>query len=577
MNKIKQFIQIVKIEPLKIISLLGLTFIYVLSCLYVPILIGEAINILVMKEIEFTILLQQLIIIAGIIGVVVISQYVLNISINKISYITGITLQKKLYKKIYDVKIQYIYTNLQGEIVSRITSDVDLVVNGMISSITSFFSGLIQIVLTIVIMLLIDIPIALVVIFLTPLSMLVAAIIVKRSHRYFQNEVALRGKMMAFVSERIENQQVINSFGFQHKNVEEFMVINDEVHQNGTLFQFYGALVNPTTRFINSLIYASVCLMASMAVIDGKFEVGILVTFLAYVGQYTKPFNEIAAVSSELQVTFVAIQRINELLNQPSKSYEGNHPIPRTIEKLSFDNVCMSYDTKQVINNLSLDIKANTTTAIVGKTGSGKTTLFNLLLRFYEQTSGKIKINETPIEEFSRKDLRSMFSIVLQDPWICSGTIEQNITLCNNTASRKEVIEVSKKLNIHEGILLLENGYDTKVEANDKRFSKGQMQLIALARILLSDSKILLFDEATSALDTRSEYVIQNALSYMTNNKTAIIIAHRLSTIVNADTIVVMEDGRIVEQGSHLELMKNKGYYYNLYKSQFTEEKTWQI
>ncbi len=570
-KKILYFINAVQIPKKTLMLLICLTIVSVSTVLTIPILIGRAIDLLILSTIDFTTLKYSLLIIALLILLFFFVSYAITWKINKLAYNVSGNFQKQLYKKIYRLSLLDIDKSKHGEIASRLTSDIDLVITGVISSITSLSSGIITIIFTIIIMLFLDIVVGLVVIILTPLSLLVASLIVARTHKYFQEQVELRANITAFVNERIENQEMIMQYNYGEKNIEDFDEINNKLHKNGIKFQFYGALVNPTTRFINSLLYASVCLVGSFAVLQGRFEVGVLVSFLAYASQYTKPFNELATVFSEVQISMIAMKRIEEFLEYDEVTINSKNQLSKNIEgQIDIEDISFEYTNGMpVINNLSIKIPSKKTTAIVGHTGSGKTTILQLLLGFYTCTTGNIYIDGKDVSKLSASDLHRCYAMVLQEPWIFDGTIRENIIYAKPNASHQEMLEITKSTYVDEFVSHLDKGYDTLITSDRSILSKGQKQLISIARMMLANPQVILLDEATSAIDSATELKIQNAIETMMSGKTTIIVAHRLSTIKNADNIVVMEGGTVVESGSHDRLMKQDGYYKELYDIQF--------
>ena len=417
--------------------------------------------------------------------------------------------------------------------------------------------------------------VAVIVVVLTPLSLLVASLIVKRTHSYFQEQLALRGEMNGYCEEMIGNQKIVNIFDYQEQNEEKFNEINERMHKSGVISQFYGALINPTTRLVNSIVYAAVGIFGAFQVLNGSFTVGILSSFLTYANQYTKPFNEISSVMSEMQTAIAASQRVFALLDEETiQELTTSKIIENKQGHIIIDHLNFSYDpSKPLIQDFNYEAKPGTMTAIVGKTGCGKTTLINLLMRFYDPQGGKITIDGVNIEDMNREDLRKMYGMVLQDSWLFKGTIKENIAYGKTKASDEEIIEAAKKARVHKYIMSLPQGYDTMVEEDGGNMSQGQMQLVCIARIMLTHPPMLILDEATSALDTESEEIVQEALDKLMVGRTSFVIAHRLSTIVHADKIVVLDNGRVQEMGTHQELMQTGGLYSHLYNIQFSNKK----
>ena len=554
--------------------LMFLSIISVILTLLTPVLLGQAIDLLIGKrQVDFARLFQKLAVIAFIIVMGALIQWIMGQLTNTITYNITNDLRNRVFDKIQVLPLKYIDGTGHGDILGRLINDIDLIGQGLLQSFTSLLTGIATIAGTILIMAIINLMVALIVIVLTPLSLLVASIIVKRTHSYFQEQLALRGEMNAFAEEMIGNQKIINIFDYQEMNEQKFADINLRMHENGVISQFYGALINPTTRLVNSIVYAAVGVFGALQVLNGAFSVGILSSFLTYANQYTKPFNEISSVMSEMQTALAASQRVFDLLDeveiqetavtQPLASIKGDV----MIKDLHFRYV----ENKPLIENFNFTAKPGQTIAIVGKTGCGKTTLINLLMRFYDQQQGHVYIDGTDTLTMKRNDLRKLYGMVLQDSWLFKGTVKENIAYGKADASDEEVIAAAKKARVHKFIMSLPDGYDTMVEEDGGNMSQGQKQLISIARIMLTHPPMLILDEATSSIDTRTELQVQKAFDEMMQGRTTFIVAHRLSTIVNADAIIVMDQGHIVEVGNHQELLKKKGYYHQLYYSQFEQ------
>lgn len=555
--------------------LMFLSIVSVILTLLTPVLLGQAIDLLIGKgQVDFARLFQKLAVIAFIIVMGALIQWIMGQLTNTITYNITNDLRNRVFDKIQVLPLKYIDGTGHGDILGRLINDIDLIGQGLLQSFTSLLTGIATIAGTILIMAIINLMIALIVIVLTPLSLLVASIIVKRTHSYFQEQLALRGEMNAFAEEMIGNQKIINIFDYQEMNEQKFADINLRMHENGVISQFYGALINPTTRLVNSIVYAAVGVFGALQVLNGAFSVGILSSFLTYANQYTKPFNEISSVMSEMQTALAASQRVFDLLDeveiqetavtQPLASIKGDV----MIKDLHFRYV----ENQPLIENFNFTAKPGQTIAIVGKTGCGKTTLINLLMRFYDQQQGHVYIDGTDTLTMKRNDLRKLYGMVLQDSWLFKGTVKENIAYGKADASDEEVIAAAKKARVHKFIMSLPDGYDTMVEEDGGNMSQGQKQLISIARIMLTHPPMLILDEATSSIDTRTELQVQKAFDEMMQGRTTFIVAHRLSTIVNADAIIVMDQGHIVEVGNHQELLKKKGYYHQLYYSQFEQK-----
>lgn len=549
-----------------------LSFISVCLTLITPILFGQAIDLLIgIGLVDFSRLFWQLLVIVGVVLAGALVQWILGQLTNKITYNITNDLRDRVFEKIHLLPLKYIDSTPHGDIIGRVINDIDLIAAGLLQSFTSLFTGVATIVGTIIIMCLINLSIAIVVIVLTPLSLLVASLIVKRTHIYFKEQLELRGEMNGYIEEMIGNQRIIKAFNYEQMNEERFKEVNQRMHVSGVKSQFYGALINPTTRIVNSLVYGAVGVFGAISVLNGSFTVGLLSSFLTYANQYTKPFNEISSVMTEMQTALAASQRVFNLLDESVEKPVSN---PQNVEimegNVSLKNVYFSYDPKvSLIENLSLEALPGQTIAIVGKTGCGKTTLINLLMRFYDQNSGSIMVDNVSTLDMERDYLRRMYGMVLQESWIFKGTIKENIAYGKSDATDEQIIAAAKKARVHKFIMKQPEGYDTMIDEDGGNISQGQKQLICIARIMLTKPPMLILDEATSSIDTRTELQIQEAFETMMKGRTTFIVAHRLSTIKNADMILVMDKGHILEQGTHQELLEKQGYYYNLHNSQF--------
>ena len=549
-----------------------LSFISVCLTLITPILFGQAIDLVIgIGLVDFSRLCCLLLVIVGVVLAGALVQWILGQLTNKITYNITNDLRDRVFEKIHLLPLKYIDSTPHGDIIGRVINDIDLIAAGLLQSFTSLFTGVATIVGTIIIMCLINLSIAIVVIVLTPLSLLVASLIVKRTHIYFKEQLELRGEMNGYIEEMIGNQRIIKAFNYEQMNEERFKEVNQRMHVSGVKSQFYGALINPTTRIVNSLVYGAVGVFGAISVLNGSFTVGLLSSFLTYANQYTKPFNEISSVMTEMQTALAASQRVFNLLDEPVEKPVSN---PQNVEimegNVSLKNVYFSYDPKvSLIENLSLEALPGQTIAIVGKTGCGKTTLINLLMRFYDQNSGSIMVDNVNTLDMERDYLRRMYGMVLQESWIFKGTIKENIAYGKSDATDEQIIAAAKKARVHKFIMKQPEGYDTMIDEDGGNISQGQKQLICIARIMLTKPPMLILDEATSSIDTRTELQIQEAFETMMKGRTTFIVAHRLSTIKNADMILVMDKGHILEQGTHQELLEKQGYYYNLHNSQF--------
>ncbi len=569
---IKRLLTYCKPYQLIIIVIFVLSFFSVCLTLLTPVLFGRAIDSLIgINQVDFNALIVQLMIIVGVIVVCVLVQWLLGQFTNKITYSITNDLRDKVFEKLHLLPLKYIDSHPHGDIIGRVINDIDLIGNGLLQSFTSLFTGVVTIIGTIIIMCLINLSIAIVVIVLTPLSLLVASIIVKRTHAYFKEQLELRGEMNGYIEEMIGNQRLIKAFNYEKTNEKRFQEINQRMHVSGVKSQFYGALINPTTRIVNSLVYGAVGVFGAISVLNGHFTVGLLSSFLTYANQYTKPFNEISSVMTEMQTALAASQRVFDLLDEQNESFIVDPQIVNDIQgKVTLKDVCFSYEPNvSLIKDLNLKVKSGQTIAIVGKTGCGKTTLINLLMRFYNQNKGIITIDDVDTLKMDRDYLRKLYGMVLQESWIFKGTIKENIAYGKSDADDEEIIAAAKKARVHKFIMKLPDGYETMIEEDGGNLSQGQKQLICIARIMLTKPPMLILDEATSSIDTRTELQIQEAFDIMMEGRTTFIVAHRLSTIKNADIILFMDKGRILEQGIHQELLDKQGYYYNLYNSQF--------
>lgn len=544
--------------------------------LAVPVFIGNAVDCCVGKgQVDF----EKLGKIAAQLAVIVLAsgffQWLMSLFTNKMAFLTVRDLRADVFNKLERVPLKYIDGHTKGELTSRVINDIEIISDGLLQGFTQFFTGIITIAGTLIFMMTINVKIAVVVVLLTPLSFIAASKITKASHDSYIRQSMLRGKMVGLAEEMAGNQKIVKAFVYGDRAEERFREINREYGKIGTKATFFSSMTNPTTRFVNGLIYAAVGLLGALGAMGhsafvGAMSVGKLSSFLAYSNQYTKPFNEISGVFAELQNAVASAQRVFDVLDEeeiPDDS--GKEVLTECTGDLRFSDVCFSYtpDTK-LIQNFSLDVKSGMRVAIVGPTGCGKSTIINLLLRFYDIDSGKIEISGRNINDITRNSLRSSFGMVLQETWVFTGTVAENIAYGVPDASREQIIEAAKAVYAHGFIKRLPQGYDTIISENSG-LSQGQKQLICIARIMLMDPPMLILDEATSSIDLRTEQRIQKAFVKLMEGRTSFVIAHRLSTIKTADTILVMKSGNIVEQGSHSQLMALGGFYSQLYNSQF--------
>lgn len=541
--------------------------------LYIPVLTGNAIdNIIDKGNVNFENIIQILIYIGiGIAGVTVF-QWMMNYFTNIISYKTIRDLRREVFRKFNNVPLSYIDTHSHGDLISRVINDIDAVGDGLTQMFLQLFSGIVTIVGTLIFMLFINWKIAIAVVVLTPLSLFVAAFIGKLSHRRFVRQQTLQGEISSYVEEHVGNQRIVKSFSYEQRAFEDFERYNTELYDVGFKAQFAGALANPSTRLVNAIVYAAVGIFGAVTAISGGITVGQLSCFLTYANQYTKPFNEVTGVLTQLQTAIAAADRVFEVLEAENETSdpENSKTITDCKGNIKIENVYFSYTKdKPLITDFSLNAKSGTHIAIVGPTGCGKTTFINLLMRFYDATSGKISIDGVNITDMKRDDLRKIYGMVLQDSWLFSGTIMENLRYGNENASEDEVIAAAKAAYAHSFIRRMPNGYNTVISEGGGNLSQGQKQLLCIARAMLTNPAVLILDEATSSIDTLTEIRVQKAFAKMMKGRTSFVVAHRLSTIKESDIILVMKDGNIIEQGSHDELIAKNGFYTKLYNSQF--------
>ncbi len=544
--------------------------------LYIPVLIGQAIdNIIDKGDVNFENVIQILIYIGiSIVGVTVF-QWVMNYFTNVISYKTVRDLRREVFDKFNSVPLSYIDTHKHGDLISRVINDVEAVGDGITQIFLQLFSGVVTIVGTLIFMLAIDWRIGLAVFILTPLSLFVAGFIGKLMHRRFQEQQILQGDISSYVEEHVGNQRIVKAFSYEERAFDEFEKFNTELYDVGFKAQFAGALANPCTRFVNALVYAAVGIFGAVTAISGTLSVGQLSCFLTYANQYTKPFNEVTGVLTQLQTALASATRVFEVLEAEDEAPDSvnNKHIENCKGNVKIENVSFSYTKeKPLITSFSLDVKSGSHIAIVGPTGCGKTTLINLLMRFYDTDEGTISIDGVDIRTMPRDELRDIYGMVLQDSWLFHGTIMENLKYGNENATDEEVISAAKSAYAHSFIRRMANGYDTVISEGGGNLSQGQKQLLCITRAILSDPSILILDEATSSIDTLTEIRVQKAFAKMMKGKTSFVVAHRLSTIKESDVILVMKDGNIIEQGNHEQLLSQNGFYSTLYNSQFAKD-----
>lgn len=543
--------------------------------LYIPVLTGNAIdNIIDKGNVNFENVLQIIIYIAVGVAGVAIFQWTMTYFTNVISYKTVRDLRRDVFCKFNDVPLSYIDTHSHGDLISRVINDVDAVGDGLSQMLLQLFSGIVTILGTMVFMFIIDWRIALAVIILTPLSLFVAAFIGKMTHNRFARQQQLQGDISSYVEEYVGNQRIVKAFSYEDRAFENFEKYNQELYTVGFKAQFAGALANPSTRFVNATVYAAVGIFGAITAIAGTLSVGQLSCFLTYANQYTKPFNEVTGVLTQLQTAIAAAGRVFDVLDAEDEPEDkpDSIKVENCKGNVKIENVNFSYvKDKPLITNFSLDVKSGSHIAIVGPTGCGKTTFINLLMRFYDTDSGKISVDGVDIKDMERDELRKLYGMVLQDSWLFCGTIMENLKYGNPNATDEEVIEAAKAAYAHSFIRRMPDGYDTMISEGGGNLSQGQKQLLCIARAMLSNPTMLILDEATSSIDTLTEIRVQKAFAKIMQGRTSFVVAHRLSTIKESDVILVMRDGNIIEQGTHDELLARGGFYKNLYESQFAK------
>lgn len=543
----------------------------VAATLYIPVLAGRAIdNIIDERNVDFAALKPLLIGIGILAAVTALAQWIMNALNNKITFCVVRDIRNAAMRRIQILPLSYIDSHPAGETVSRIIADADQFADGLLMGFTQLFTGVITILGTIGFMLSINVKITLVVVLLTPLSLFVARFIARRTYSMFRAQSETRGEQTAFIEEKIGSQKVVKAFTREAKTLEEFDEINDRYAKRSLKAIFFSSITNPSTRFVNSVVYAAVGLTGALFAVKGAISVGGLTCFLSYANQYTKPFNEISGVVAELQNALACAERLFELVEQPPQSPDKADAVTLTDAKgnVAMQNVAFSYvKDRELIKNLNLNVKAGSRIAIVGPTGCGKTTLINLLMRFYDVDGGVIAVDGIDINDITRSSLRRSYGMVLQDTWLKDGTVRENIAMGKPDATDEEIIAAAKASHAHSFIKRMPQGYDTVISDENSGLSQGQKQLLCIARVMLCLPPMLILDEATSSIDTRTEIKIQQAFSRMMQGRTSFVVAHRLSTIKNSDLILVMKDGSIIEQGTHAELMEQNGFYAALYNS----------
>lgn len=575
---LKRILKQLKHYKLWVAATIFLALVTVAGTLAVPIFFGKVVDAIIGKgNVDFTAIFNYFIIIGIAIAIICLSQWLMNVINNRITYNVVKDIREEAFRNIQRLPLKFIDGHSYGDIVGRTIADVDTFADGLLMGFTQLITGVLTIVGTLVIMLIINWIIALVVVVITPLSLFVAKFIASRTYSMFKKTSEVRGEQTAFIDEMIGNVKVVQAFSHEDENLEKFDEINDRLTKSSLKSIFFSSLVNPSTRFINAIVYAAVALAGALMLVMNTplplaFSVGVLTSLLAYANQYTKPFNEISGVITELQNAIACASRIYEIIDEPTEVADS--PTAVKLEnvdgEVEFKNVYFSYSAdKKLIENLNLNVKAGQRIAIVGPTGCGKTTLINLLMRFYDPVEGTISVDGHNILNVTRKSLRTNYGMVLQDTWLKNGTVRENILMGKPEATEDEMINAAKAAHSHNFIMQLPNGYDTVIAEDGGNLSQGQKQLLCITRIMLSLPPMLILDEATSSIDTRTERCIQNAFAKLMAGRTSFIVAHRLSTIQEADLILVMKDGNIIEQGTHNQLLALGGFYNKLYNSQF--------
>lgn len=574
MKTFKRLLAFIKPFRKNLILAIVSAFVGIVCSLLVPVFIGWGVDCMVgAGDVDFARLYK---IAGGLVAVILLSalfQWIMTYHSNKLSYYTVERMRNDVFSKLTRVPLSYIDRNAHGDMINTAVTDIDIVGTGLLQGFTQVFSGVVTILGTLIFMFVLNPWIALVVVVLTPLSFFVSSFIAKGSHDKYREQAKLRGKMTGFASEMIDGETLVKAYSMEDSSAEIFDEMNRKLQKVGVIAHFYSALSNPCTRFVNATVYAGVAIFGAYLCVKGSLSVGELTSFLAYCSQYTKPFNEISGVVAEFQNALASANRVFRLLDADEESNDSDLPqLEVENGNVAFSDVHFAYSEKKpLIRDFSLDVKSGQTVAIVGPTGCGKTTLINLLMRFYDVNHGHITIDGQDVRDVSRDSLRGAFGMVLQDTWLFRGTVRENIAYGVENATEEEIIAAAKAAYAHGFIKRLPQGYDTVLTENGSNISEGQKQLLSIARVMLRRPPMLILDEATSNIDTRTEVRVQKAFARLMEGRTSFIVAHRLSTIRNADVILVMRDGQILEQGTHSELLAQKGFYYELYNSQFAK------
>lgn len=572
-NVLRRLLRYTKPYSLFLILAMLSALISVALSLLIPVLIGDAVDCIVQPgQVDFATLAAILGWIALTVAGSALFQWLLSYFTNLITYRTVKDLRIQLFRKLHSVPLKYIDGTAHGDFISRVVNDIDQVSDGLLQGFTQLFTGIVTIVGTLIFMLMANIWVALLVFVLTPLSLFVATFIAKNTYRHFRGQTAIQGELSGYVEEMVSNQKLVKSFGFEQRAEDHFDEINRRLYTEGQKAQFFSSLSNPCTRFVNAIVYAAVGVAGAFSAIAGYMSVGQISMFLSYANQYTKPFNEVTGIITQLQSAFASAQRVFAVMDEPPETPDAPDAIRKTdcSGSLSIQHVDFAYDpARPLIQDMNLDVKPGSRIAIVGPTGCGKTTLINLLMRFYDVDAGQIAVDSVDIRTMTRGSLRSLFGMVLQESWLYSGTVRDNIAYGKPDASLEQVMDAAKAAHAHSFIKRLPEGYQTVIAEDGGNLSQGQKQLLCIARVMLADPPMLILDEATSNIDTRTEILVQRAFEKMMEGRTSFIVAHRLSTIREADVILVMNQGHIIEQGNHEQLLAKRGFYYNLYNSQF--------
>lgn len=572
-DTIKRVLNYISPYKAKIVLMLVMAVITVAFTLYTPILIGNGVdNIVGPGNVNTKGLLKVLGTLAVVVVGTAVSQWVMNLLTNQVTYRVVQDIRGQAFEHLQAVPVSYIDSNQPGDILSRIVSDVSQFSDGLLMGFTQLFTGVITILGTIGFMMSISIKISLVVILLTPVSLFVASFIASRTFRMFQEQSEKRAEMTSLVEELVGNQKIVQAFSYEEKAMERFGAVNEELRTCGIKAIFFSSITNPSTRFVNGLVYTSVGIFGAFTVIRGGMSVGQLTSFLNYANQYTKPFNEISGVVTELENALACAKRLFDFIDTPVQEPDmpGAYELEKADGSVKVENISFSYRKEApLLQDITIDVKPGQRIAIVGPTGCGKTTMINLLMRFYDVDKGQIVVSGHPIREMTRDSLRKNFGMVLQETWLKAGTIRENIAYGKPEASLEEIVEAAKHAHAHSFIKRMPQGYDTVITEDGGNISQGQKQLLCIARVMLMKPTMLILDEATSSIDTRTEVRVQKAFAELMEGRTSFIVAHRLSTIQEADLILVMKDGNIIEQGKHEELLAEGGFYAKLYESQF--------